>query len=59
MLEFWMHEVALVLFVWVIAHHYQYWGIVGFLKKTPPRGFNPHLLRLERSLRTRRKNFKG
>jgi IS1 family transposase/transposase-like protein len=36
MLEFWMHEVALMLFVWVIAHHYQYWSVIGFLKKTPP-----------------------
>jgi hypothetical protein len=36
MLEFWMHEVALMLFVWVIAHHYQYWSVISFLKKTPP-----------------------
>lgn len=32
----WVREAVLMLFVWFIAHHYQYWGTIGLLRKTQP-----------------------
>lgn len=28
-----MQDAALMLFVWLIAHHYQYWGVIDATKK--------------------------
>jgi IS1 family transposase/transposase-like protein len=36
MAESWIREATLILFVWLIAHQYQSWGVMGSIKKTPP-----------------------
>jgi hypothetical protein len=32
----WIQDAALMLFVWLIAHHYQYWGVIGAAKEKQP-----------------------
>jgi len=58
MSEPWMREVALMLFVWFIAYHYQYWGVIGLLKKTPPQP-QPTSLPVEKKPKKAKKEFQG